>query len=313
MKKINTIYITLFSIFLIYSLINIQETKESTSNTLITFSSTILPSLLPFLILNQLIIKIGIIDLIGYLFQYISYPLFKISGKGASIILIGLLNGFPSSAIFTSLMIKDKQIEKKEAQRIINSIFFPSISFLFIIIKANLNNPMLFTYLILSIYLSGFIFLYFSSFKVKEDIKLTTFNETLNNIKEKSNHFVLVKELKETISYSFNTLINILGTIVLFTIPSNIITSLTLSNYSYLLKGMIEFSMPSIELSLLNINKESIILILSIILSFSSLSSIMQANLFINDANLNSKQFIKNRVLISLTTLIILSLFLFFL
>lgn len=210
-------------------------------------------------------------------------------------------------------MLKDKQIEKKEAQRIINSIFFPSISFLFIIINSNLNNTELFTYLILSIYLSGFISLYLSSLKNNEEIKLITFKETLNNIKEKNHQFVLAKDLKETISYSFNTLINILGTIVLFTIPSNIINTFTSSNYSYLLTGLMEFSMPSIELSLLNVNKKSIILMLSIILSFSSLSSIMQANLFINDANLDSKQFITSRVLISLTTLFILSLFLFFL
>lgn len=312
MKKTNIIFIILFFIFLIYSLIFIKETKESTSITLITFSKTILPSLLPFLILNQLIIKLGIIDLIGYLLQHISYPLFKISGKGSSIILIGILNGFPSSAIFTSLMLKDNQIEKKEAQRIINSIFFPSISFLFAIINSNLNNSQLFTYLILSIYLSGFLFLYFSSFKT-EDIQLITFKETLDNIKEKINKFVLAKELKETILYSCNTLINILGTIVLFTIPSRIINTFTSSNYSYLFKGLIEFSIPSIELSSLNINKKSITLMLSVILSFSSLSSIMQANLFINETNLDSKQFIINRVLISLITLLILSLFLFFL
>lgn len=304
---------TLFLLFLIYSISNIQETKECTTKTLITFSKTILPSLFPFLILNQLIIKSGIIDLIGYFFQYISYPLFKISGKGASIILIGLLNGFPSSAIYTSIMLKNNQIEKKEAQRLINSIFFPSISFIFIIIKSNINNNTLFTYLTLSIYLSGFIFLYFSSLRLKEETKLITFKETISNIKEKSNRFILAKDLKETISYSVNTLINILGTIVLFSIPSNIINSFIHSNYSYLLKGLIEFSIPSIELSLLDINKKSITLILSIILSFSSLSSIMQANLFISESNLNTKQFITNRILISFTTIFILYLFLFFL
>lgn len=313
MKKTNILYIILFSLFLIYSVINIQETKQHTSNSIIVFSKSILPSLLPFLILNQLIIKLGIIDLLGYVFQYISCPLFKISGKGASTIIIGLLNGFPSSVIFTSLMLKDKQLEKQEAQRIINAIFFPSISFLFLIINHNINNTKLFTYLILSIYLSGFLFLYISSFKVKKEIKITTFKETLNIIKEKNNRFVLAKELKETILCSFDTLINILGTIILCTIPSNIISTFSPSNCSHLLKGLIEFSIPSIELASMITNKKSIILTLSTILSFSSLSSIMQANLFINDVNLNSKQFITNRILITITTLLILSLFLFFL
>lgn len=313
MKKSNVIFIILFSFFLLYSLLNIKETNISSMNIISTFSQTILPALLPFLILNQLIIKLGIIDLLSYFFQFISYPLFKISGKGASIILIGLLNGFPSSAIFTSLMLKNKQIEKEEAQRIINFIFFPSISFLFAIISTNLNNKTLFLYLILSLYLSGFIFLYFSSLKIKEEKDFISFKETIKNIKEKTAKFIFVKELKETITYSFNTLINILGVIVLFSVPSNIIRSVSKNNLSYFLQGLIEFSMPSIKLSLLNINKRSIVLMLSTILSFSGLSSIMQANLFINEANLNSKQFITSRILIALLTTFILYLFLFFL
>ena len=162
MKKSNIFIIIAFLILSIYSFLNIKETNATTMNVLIAFSKSILPALLPFLIINQLLIKLGIIDLLAYLLQYISYPLFKISGKGASIILIGILSGFPSSAIFASIMLKEKQIDKQEAQRLINYIFFPSISFLLGVIQTNLNNNMLFTYLTLSIYLTGFLLLYLS-------------------------------------------------------------------------------------------------------------------------------------------------------
>lgn len=313
MKKYNLILTIFFSIFIIYSLINIKETNNSTMQVITTFSKNILPALLPFLILNQLMIKLGIIDFISYFFQFISYPLFKISGKGASIIIIGLLNGFPSSAIFTSLMLLDKQIEKEEAQRLVNYIFFPSISFLFAIISPNLNNNLLFTYLTLSLYLSGFIFLYISSFKVHKEETYVSFKDTIYTIKNKLNTFIFAKNIKEIITYAFSTLLNILGIIVIFSIPCNIIDKLITSNYSYLFEGLIEFSLPSIKLSLLNINKKTIVLLLSAIVSFSSLSSIMQASLFINEASLNTKQFIINRILISFFTIILLSLFLFFL
>jgi len=313
MKKSNIIILIFFFIFIIYSLINIKETNASTMNVLITFSKTILPALLPFLILNQLLIKLGIIDILAYFLQFISYPLFKISGKGASIIIIGLLNGFPSSAIFTSLMVKDKQLPKEEAQRLINSIFFPSISFLFVIINSNINNKTLFTCLILSLYLSGFISLYFSSLKIKNENSYISLKSTLETIKIKLNNLIFIKELKETITYAFNTLINILGIIVIFSIPCNIINSLTTNNSTYFFEGLIEFSMPSINLSLLNISKKTIVLLLSTILSFSGLSSIIQATLFINEANLSTKQFIISRIIITLLTTLILTLFLFFL
>ena len=277
MKKYNIIFALFFFIFITYSLINIKETNHSTMSILTTFSKTILPALLPFLIFNQILIKLGIIDILAYFFQFISYPLFKISGKGASIIIIGLLNGFPSSAIFTSIMLLEKQIEKEEAQRLINAIFFPSISFLFVIISSNLNDSYFFSLLVISLYLSGFIFLYISSFRIKSEKNYLSFKQTLTNMKDKVNKFSFSKDIKEVIIYSFNTLLNILGIIVIFSIPLNMIDKITQNNISYLLKGLIEFSMPSIKLSTLAIRKKMIILYLSVILSFSGLSSIMQA------------------------------------
>lgn len=305
MKKINFIMIILFSIFIFYSLINIKETNASTMNVLITFSKTILPALLPFLILNQLIIKLGIIDLLAYFIQYISYPLFKISGKGASVILIGVLNGFPSSAIFTSLLLKDKQITKKEAQRLINAIFFPSISFIFVIISSYLNNQLV-KFLSLSIYLSGFIILYLSSFKENNETTLISFSETKAIIKNKLTKFLLIKDLKEAITYSFTTLLNILGILVIFSIPCNIITHLTQSQYSYFIQGLLEFSISSIKLLNCSLPIKSITLLLSIVLSFSGLSSILQASIFISEVNLSTKQFIINRLLASILSFTIL-------
>lgn len=314
MKKSNIFLLIIFLIFVVYSLINIKETNSSTMNVLKTFSKNILPALLPFLIINQLVIKLGIIDLLAYLLQFISYPLFKISGKGASVIMIGLLNGFPSSAIFTSLMLKDNQIEKEEAQRLINSVFFPSISFLFVIINTNLNNQTLFNYLVTSIYLSGFIILYISSFKTNSKEKAyITFSQTLAIIKNKLNNFIFIKSTKDAITYAFTTLINILGIITIFSIPCNIINNIFSNDIRYFFQGIIEFSIPSIKLSSLNINKKTIALILSSILSFSSLSSIIQATLFISEVKLSSKSFLTYRVIISLLTVSILYLFLFFL
>lgn len=313
MRKSNIILIILFFIFIFYSLINIRETNNSAMNVLKIFSTTILPALLTFLILNQLLIKLGIIDLLSYFFQFISYPLFKISGSGASIIIIGILNGFPSSAIFTSMMVVNNQIDKQEAQRLINSIFFPSISFLFAILSPNINNSYCFTLLTLCLYLAGFTSLYFSSFKVRNEQHIVTFKQTLDNIKSKLNSFVFAKDIKEIISYSFNTLLNILGIITLSSIPCNIVEKIINGTYSFLFKGLIEFSIPSIQLSLQNESKKMIVVLLSTILSFSGLSSLLQATLFIDDANLDTKQFITNRIVLSLCTTILLLLFLSFL
>lgn len=311
MKKYNIILSILFFIFIVYMIVNIKESKDTTFNTLITFSKNILPSLLPFLILNQLLIKLGVIDFFAYLFQFISYPVFKISGKGASIILMGILNGFPSSAIYTSLMFQKKEINKEEAQRLINFIFFPSLSFLFSILKTNINNSRLFVLLALSIYLTGFTFLYISSFKIKEDVSILSFHETLENIKTKQRSFSLAKDIKHIISYSFNTLLNILGIITLFSIPCLILDKILPSTISIFFQGLIEFSIPSIKISNIIGNKKRIVLTLVPILSFSSISSIMQANLFIQDVTLNSKSFIFSRILVSICSLFILFLFLF--
>ena len=149
-----------------------------------------------------------------------------------NIILIGILNGFPSSAIFASMMLKEKQIDKQEAQRLINFIFFPSTSFLFGALQTNINQNRLFVYLVLSLYLSGFLFLYLTSFKVKKEYIYISYNHTVSMIKEKLNNLVFVKELKDTVYFAFMTLINILGIVTIFSIPNTIISKITQSETS---------------------------------------------------------------------------------
>lgn len=308
MKKTNFIILIFFFIFFFYSLANINEANNTSMNVILTFTKNILPALLPFLIINQMLIKLGAIDILSYILQFISYPLFKISGKGASIILIGILNGFPSSVIFASIMLKEKQINKQEAQRLINYIFFPSISFLFAVIATNINNNKLFIYLILSLYLGGFLLLYISSFKANDSEYMTS-TEVINILKNKLCNFSFIKELKAIIIYSFETLLNILGIVVICSIPSNIISKIINNEFSLILKGLIEFSIPSIELTMLNITKKRIALFLITILSFSGLSSILQASLYIEEANLSIKKFIYNRIVITIISVLILFLF----
>lgn len=312
MKKYNLFIFMAFLLFIFYTLTNIKETNNSTMNTLIMFSKTILPSLFPFLIMNQMLIKLGAIDLFSYFFQFISKPLFKISGRGASIIIIGLLNGFPSSAIFSSMMVLNGEIDEGEAQRLVNCVFFPSIGFLFAILSVNLNDNLLFACLVASLYLGGFICLYISSLKVKEEVKCISFSETISNINFKLNNFSFSESAREVINYSFNTLLNILGIIIMFSVPCNIIGNIIDNSFSCFFKGIIEFSAPSITLSLLTVNKKMIVTCLSAILSFSGLSSIMQATLFLNEAKLSVGQFILNRLLVCFLTVILLCLFLAF-
>ncbi|HHU59322.1 TPA: hypothetical protein GXZ34_00085 [bacterium] len=300
MKKHKFIVSIITFSLLVYSFVFIRDTNKVAINTLEVFSKSVLPALLPFLILNYLIIKMGLLDLIAYLFQFISYPLFGISGKGASIFLIGILNGFPSSAIFTSLLVKEKKISEKEGQSLVNAIFFPSFSFIFIIIGGNLKDDLLTLSLAVCLYLSGLFYLYFRNVNNKEIEKLISFKEAYASFRESLSKFNFINSLKEAIYNAFINLLNIAGIMVMFSLPYGILSKFLSEYSSSMISGLIEFSYASITLSNLAIDNTIKGISLVFILGFASLSTIVQASMPLKEAGLSIKSFVKARVTVAI-------------
>lgn len=301
LKHIKILFYLIISITFIYLILNLNTSLTSLSLTLINFFKSLFPYLFTFLIINQILIKTNLINLFGYLLQFIMYPIFKVNAKNSSLLLLSLINGFPSSVLYSSLMSKEKKIEANSTHKIASHFFLPSFTFIFYLIKNNLSLAY-FNIFILSLYLPCFIVLLIK--RNKSDDQYISFKEVKEELIVSYNNFSYLKDLKEIFLNSILTLINILGMIAFYSIITLIIPF-------DIIKGLFEFSMPS--LNILSSSNSDIMksMYLLIILVFSSFSSISQASIYLEDINLNIKSFIKTRIALLSLSLIIFNLFLY--
>ncbi len=78
----------------------------------------VFPSLLPFLILSELMISFGVVALIGTLCEPIMRPLFKVPGVGGFVLALGMVSGFPAGAKMTAQLRKEQLLTRTEAERL---------------------------------------------------------------------------------------------------------------------------------------------------------------------------------------------------
>jgi len=280
---------------------NLSTNIDSLSLVLVNFFKTLFPYLLIFSIINQLLVKTKLLYLFSSLLEYFLYPIFKINSKEIALIMISILNGFPSSVIYSSIMKESNDLDDTQIKRISTTVFLPSFTFIFYVIKNNLSNNY-FNILILSLYLPVIIYLFLSRYKSKS--KYIGF-KILGEIKIEYLKFNFIDTLKDIFLNSFYIILNILGMISFYSI-------ITLIFSNYFIKGLFEFSMPSISILKSNYNELTKTYLLLIILVFSSISSVSQASIYFDKISITINEFIKKRITMLSFSLVIFTLFSFY-
>lgn len=80
----------------------------------------VLPALLPFFIMADLLMGLGVVHFIGSLLEPIMRPLFKIPGVGGFAVAMGLAAGYPLGAKITGELERQKLITPVEAERLVS-------------------------------------------------------------------------------------------------------------------------------------------------------------------------------------------------
>lgn len=80
----------------------------------------VLPALLPFFVLADLLMGLGVVHMIGSLLEPIMRPLFKIPGVGGFAVAMGLAGGYPLGAKITGELAREKLITPVEAERLVS-------------------------------------------------------------------------------------------------------------------------------------------------------------------------------------------------
>lgn len=115
-KNLILIFFTLlvFACLFIKSNECIQGIKEG----LTLCASAVIPSLFPFMIASQFIIKSGLADFLSIAFGKVTNSIFKLSGICSTVIIMSLIGGFPVGAKMTCDLLESGKISKNEAQRL---------------------------------------------------------------------------------------------------------------------------------------------------------------------------------------------------
>jgi sporulation integral membrane protein YlbJ len=83
------------------------------------FWDVVFPSLLPFFILSELLLGIGVVHALGVLLEPLMRPLFSVPGVGAFALSMGLAAGYPMDAVITSKFRKSKLCTRIEGERLL--------------------------------------------------------------------------------------------------------------------------------------------------------------------------------------------------
>lgn len=138
---------------------------------LLTWWEIVLPSLLPFFVVSELLMGLGFVALSGRLLEPAMRPLFNLPGSAGFIVAVSYLSGFPLCAALTSRIRRDNLCTRHEGERLI--AFTSNASPLFMLGAVSVGmykNPALGPLIALIHYLSNFLCGLLLKFTLKQPV-----------------------------------------------------------------------------------------------------------------------------------------------
>lgn len=124
-KRYRAQFITYFLAFstVIITIAMVQYPKEAFDSAIMGLNlwwSVVFPALLPFFILSEILMGLGVVHFIGVLLEPLMRPLFNVPGVGAFALSMGLASGYPMDAVITCKFRKSQLCSAVEAERLLS-------------------------------------------------------------------------------------------------------------------------------------------------------------------------------------------------
>lgn len=303
-------------LFLLLLFLFPKESLDGAKNGLLLWFQIVLPTLLPFFIVSNLMVALSITDSFSYLLYPVLKHIIPVSQNGCYPIAIGLLSGYPIGAKACSDMILLDRISTLEGQFLLtfcnnaspmfllNYVFLQSLH-----LKKNCWSLMIILYL--SAFLSGYIFLLFHH-STQAGI-LTTPRQTnaANPTSKKSQTFFQL--LDSAILQSFEIITKIGGYIILFSLLANLFVCLCPLNeiIKTCIIGILEITTGIQYVAQSSFPVTVKLLIAMPICAFGGFSSIAQTNSVILKSPLKISSYIIYKLINALICLLLTSCYIF--
>lgn len=306
-KRYRTPSITcLLGVLLILLIIYPSSSLKAAKDGINLWLFVVVPSLLPFFIINDMLASLKVPENIGTLFSPVAKKLFNTSGYGAYAFIMSIFSGYPSGARIVSTLIEDKKITHLEAEKILT--FSSTSGPLFIIgavgsgmLSNTIAGYILFISHIIGSILNGVFSRFF--FKKTPDIKPNTSSFGLNNFKES---FITkgISSSLVTCGYIggyiilFCVVIELIRNIHFFDFVKNLLLSLNIfsgelvSNFIILCESIIEVSNGSKIIASSELVFSNKLILLSFLIAFSGLGVVGQVSGILSKFKLNMKKYV---------------------
>ncbi len=202
----------------------------------------IFPALLPFLIISEILLGIGIVHFMGVILEPIMRPLFKVPGVGSFVLTMGFSSGYPMGAKLTTRLREEKMITRIEGERLVSFTTTSDPLFLFGAIAVGFfHDARLGAFIALVHYLSSIIVGLIMRFYRKSDNEYSSIRKNENNhdiFKKAFNSLYLArikdgrkfgKLMGDSVMSSIDTLLMIGGFIIIFSVVLSILNEIQIT------------------------------------------------------------------------------------
>ncbi len=294
MKKYKFLLFSIL-IFTLLVLFNPKLALEGAKGGLLLWFQSLLPALLPFMILSGILVETKVLLPFCRLIHHPLKHLFPISPAGCIALFLGFFCGFPVGARVVSDLLRSRQITKSEAQYLLGICNNFSPAFLTGFVSAYIPNIPLWN-IFLVVYGAPLLFGFLSG---KWNQRKTIVLENENSFAAENSTFSF-SMVDDSIMRGFSSIAKLGGYMILFGIFAKMVTALktvTILKASLLAITEITTSIPYIATAISNpFLKESLLLAG---LTFGGLSGIAQTKSMITDCPLSLLNYIKTRLKIT--------------
>ncbi|HCS72523.1 MAG TPA: sporulation integral membrane protein YlbJ [Clostridiales bacterium] len=267
------------------------------------FLQSVFPALLPFFICSEVMIGLGMVDLLSVLLNPVMKPIFRCPGSSSFVWIMSITSGYPTGARLTSELCKQKRITSHEAQRILSfcstsgPLFMVSAVGIGMLGSAEAGRIILISHYLAAL-LTGFAFRFYKSrdylpsrsleaYKHKPDvrshqIKSKNSKIRVNNIHEARNALLTARKndgrhigqlMGDAVRNSVNTLLVVGGFIIFFSVIIAIIMLwFDHPQFKLLAGGLFEVTTGSKLISKSALSIQAKIAVISFMIGWSGLS-----------------------------------------
>jgi len=96
-----------------------EEGYHAAADGLKLFLNVVFPSLLPFFVLSEIMLGMGVVHFMGVIFEPLMRPLFNVPGVGSFVLSMGLAAGYPMDAVITARFRRNRLCTRIEGERLL--------------------------------------------------------------------------------------------------------------------------------------------------------------------------------------------------